>query len=87
MNLTFSLSLFPVFFISFLLLHNSLSFSSHLSIMVGIFWRGPGMGLVVAWVAQARRWWAVILADDGLLKLSEDGLGFVCCGMMEETLI
>ena len=40
MNLTFSLSLFSVFFISSLLLHNSLSLSSHLSVIVGIFWRG-----------------------------------------------
>ena len=44
MNLTLSLSLFSLFLISSLLLHNSLSLSSHLSVMVGIFWHGSGMG-------------------------------------------
>ena len=87
MNLTFSLSLFSMFFISSLILHNSLSLSSHLYVTVGTFWRGSDVGLAAAWVAQARRWWVVILADDGLLKLGKDGLRFVCCGVMEETLI
>ena len=26
----------------------------------------------------------MILADDGLLKLNENRLGFVCCGAMED---
>ena len=56
--MTFSLSLFSVFFISSLL-HNSLSLSHHISLSR---WAYFGVGSV--WV-----WWR-----RGLLKLADDGL-------------
>ena len=84
MNLTFSLSLFFVFFISSLLFHNSLSLSLiTLSVTVGIFWCGSGVGcsssLMIGcdscrwWVAQARwRWvgFCVLWCDGGNVDLN-----------------
>ena len=60
MNLTFSLSLFFMFFISSLLLHNSLSLSLSLSLIVSLY----------------HCWHILVWVQCGLLKLIDDGLRF-----------
>ena len=82
MNLTLSLSLFSLFLISSLLLHNSLSFSHHISLSR---WAYSGMGS--AWVAQAHWWWAVISRQWWVAQAWWWWPGFCVCGAMVAALI
>ena len=77
----FSLSLYFLCFSSPLLFSITTSLSHHISLSR---WAYSGMGS--AWVAQAHQWWAMIHGDDGLLKLSENGMGFVCCVLLSVNL-